>query len=817
MKPTDTFKFEMLSRLCAPGAPDTISPADVLPGYGTDDDKDAREAAQHLFSAVQSLESLRIVRMEKSKHDNGTFVDSVTLENPTKAARELDKLQARIDQENAEQAYHARQAEERSGRGRRGRNTSQPDPRITEEAAEYLDEVDAPLTPRELSLLVTGDTKKLDKTGLKRVAQTLRRKNSAVRSNVGALAEAGVVADLKTICIKGPVVLITQKGAVDASILPNGISMFDADLANIDRAYVRAEQIITVENLDAYRRCNDDVVYIYTQGSVSPRHRALLRMIHEQNPDVSFAHFGDIDYAGLKAHQVIEETLGCEVGLFHMGIAELANPAYRKAIHPLTTKDRELLGRLLEFERYRGLVSYMLERNVKLEQEIVALDLYSDYDVDSAMAALPAGRDEEAKEGGSRRSREGTYRKQSQRLRRRGSKAEDRAEENAPKAGESKDVDNDVADAEAADQEQAQAEAPEAAAEEPKSRRRRRTRSRKAADKGEAAEAGQSAEENAAGEQEAVQAQADAVEAEPEVDGAASQPEAAEEADAVPAVASEPEVRDVHPGRASRRRRSKKAVEAAPESVEDAVAEEPATEAESEAADAQDAAEEPKPKRRRRGRKPRAAQVEETADSTEPTVEQPVEAADASVGEATEAVDAPTKETAEDQPEPEAPKAKKTPARKRGGRTKKAAKDEAPAQEAPADETPAKSSGKGKQAKAKDEAPAKRPAKAQETPAPEPAEEDAKPAVSKAAQARKLRGELLNNLNNGVVAPMDVLDAVDDVARSITVVRFLAALPGWDKSRAQAFMEEQGISAGRTLRGLGKRQRERVVAAVNGE
>ncbi len=62
-----------------------------------------------------------------------------------------------------------------------------------------------------------------------------------------------------------------------------------------------------------------------------------------------------------------------------------------------------------------------------------------------------------------------------------------------------------------------------------------------------------------------------------------------------------------------------------------------------------------------------------------------------------------------------------------------------------------------------------------------------------------------------------MLDAVDDVARSLTVVRFLSALPGWDRARATAFMEEVGISAGRTLRGLGKKQRARVAEAVAGE
>ena len=712
MKQTDTFKYELLLRLCDEAAHDNeaveLAPQDILPHYGERDTQAERKQAAHFFSAVQSLESLRIVRMKKSRRDGATYVDSIVLEDLEAAAAELAKFERRLEQEAREAAYRERQqaasaeedeaseaevpeaygaleevgaqepgssegAEEapsaesadesassgssRPRRGRGRRNSGPVDPRITREACEYLEEVDATLTPRELSLLVTGDTKKIDKTGLKRLASTLRRKNSA-SSNQGALTDAGVIADLKTICIKGPIVLITDRGAIDASILPNGISMFDVDLPNIDRSYVRASRIITVENLDAYRRCNGDDVYIYTEGSVSPRHRALLRMIHEQNPQVEFAHFGDIDYAGIKAHRVIEETLGCEVGMFHMGIAELANPSYRKAIHPLTSKDRDLLARLLEYERYRGLVSYMLERNVKLEQEIVALDLFSDYDVDAAMA-LPEGRGaaEEprpaparaASRSRARRSNEGTYKRQ--------------ARQNAP----------------------SRAEAPAAAAS-AQEETPARTQSKNVA---------------------ATQKPA---------------PAKAAPAKAAPAPAT-----------------SQAAEKPAPPAQDAAAASETAVTGEDAAAP------EPEKRTRRRTRKPRAK---------------------AAASKGAEAADAPAT--------PDSP------------------------QEA-------------------SEQPEAVPAEQPEAASAEPSQ----PKASKAKASRQHRREteqqrqgLLANVSAGKVSALDLMDAVDDLARSIPVIQLLAALPGWDHERAQAFMDQESISHGRTLRGLGKRQQARVREAI---
>lgn len=717
MKQTDTFKYELLLRLCDEAAHDNeaveLAPQDILPHYGERDTQAERKQAAHFFSAVQSLESLRIVRMKKSRRDGATYVDSIVLEDPEAAAAELAKFERRLEQEAREAAYRERQqaasaeedeaseaevseaygaleevgaqkpgpsegAEEapsgesadesassgssRPRRGRGRRSSGPVDPRITREACEYLEEVDAPLTPRELSLLVTGDTKKIDKTGLKRLASTLRRKNSA-SSNQGALTDAGVIADLKTICIKGPIVLITDRGAIDASILPNGISMFDVDLPNIDRSYVRASRIITVENLDAYRRCNGDDVYIYTEGSVSPRHRALLRMIHEQNPQVEFAHFGDIDYAGIKAHRVIEETLGCEVGMFHMGIAELANPSYRKAIHPLTSKDRDLLARLLEYERYRGLVSYMLERNVKLEQEIVALDLFSDYDVDAAMA-LPEGRgaaDEPkpaparaASRSRARRSNEGTYKRQ--------------ARQNTP----------------------SRAEAPAAAA--------------------------------SAQEETPVRTQSKNVAATQKPAPAKAAPAKVAPAKAAPAPAT-----------------SQAAEKPAPPAQDAAAASETAVTGEDAAAP------EPEKRTRRRTRKPRAK---------------------AAASKGAEAADAPAT--------PDSP------------------------QEA-------------------SEQPEAVPAEQPEAASAEPSQ----PKASKAKASRQHRREteqqrqgLLANVSAGKVSALDLMDAVDDLARSIPVIQLLAALPGWDHERAQAFMDQESISHGRTLRGLGKRQQARVREAI---
>jgi hypothetical protein len=58
-----------------------------------------------------------------------------------------------------------------------------------------------------------------------------------------------------------------------------------------------------------------------------------------------------------------------------MGIEELNAPENRNCLQCLTEADRERSGSLLEIPEYRDIVALMLEKNIKLEQEIICLNI----------------------------------------------------------------------------------------------------------------------------------------------------------------------------------------------------------------------------------------------------------------------------------------------------------------------------------------------------------------------------------------------------------------------------------------------------------
>lgn len=88
-------------------------------------------------------------------------------------------------------------------------------------------------------------------------------------------------------------------------------------------------------------------------------------------------------------------------------------------------------------------------------------------------------------------------------------------------------------------------------------------------------------------------------------------------------------------------------------------------------------------------------------------------------------------------------------------------------------------------------------------------------ALEKAAEARKARAELKERLKMGSISLSELLELSDrdEIVGKTKVLAALEALPGVGKVKARRTMEEIGIAETRRLRGLGKEQRSKLLAA----
>jgi hypothetical protein len=91
-------------------------------------------------------------------------------------------------------------------------------------------------------------------------------------------------------------------------------------------------------------------------------------------------------------------------------------------------------------------------------------------------------------------------------------------------------------------------------------------------------------------------------------------------------------------------------------------------------------------------------------------------------------------------------------------------------------------------------------------------------ALQKAAEARKVRAELKQQLKSGEIGLREVLKRADEdeIIGKTKVSAVLEAMPRMGKVRARKVMQDLDISPSRRLRGLGANQREKLLQAFEG-
>ena len=96
---------------------------------------------------------------------------------------------------------------------------------------------------------------------------------------------------------------------------------------------------------------------------------------------------------------------------------------------------------------------------------------------------------------------------------------------------------------------------------------------------------------------------------------------------------------------------------------------------------------------------------------------------------------------------------------------------------------------------------------------PEITDEQREKALAKAAEARKVRAEVKELLKTGSITFPELLERADsdDLVGGIKMAAVLESMPGMGKIKAKRMMEAHGIAENRRIRGLGDKQRERLL------
>lgn len=172
--------------------------------------------------------------------------------------------------------------------------------------------------------------------------------------------------------IKNNLIFQINNLVIDLNEFGYEFSLSDEMINNIKIIDSNIKKVITVENLTSfYKLKDDDALIIYLAGFHNHTKQNLLKIIFESYPNADYYHFGDIDAGGFWIFVKLAEKTKIPFKPYKMDKMELIN---KRNLKKLSEYDIKRLNKMLfnkEFSIFYDTINYMLEHNVKLEQEML--------------------------------------------------------------------------------------------------------------------------------------------------------------------------------------------------------------------------------------------------------------------------------------------------------------------------------------------------------------------------------------------------------------------------------------------------------------
>lgn len=242
-----------------------------------------------------------------------------------------------------------------------------------------IEENQEPLYERELSIQVLHDSKAFERSYRKTVCNLLRKYGDHEELLKGTtdereiqmllLEEYRVYANPVYLYFRGEAMIIYEDGNT-MEIHHNLPLAISSDLLDkVSAVLVKSDRVITIENLTSFHRFSEpDFFCIFLAGYHSSYKTGFLKKISEPEKKTWY-HFGDLDPDGFGILRNLRKRSGLEFRPYRMGKDILEK--YRSYAKPLEEQDKVKAKGMIEAGFCKEVLGYMLEEDIKLEQEII--------------------------------------------------------------------------------------------------------------------------------------------------------------------------------------------------------------------------------------------------------------------------------------------------------------------------------------------------------------------------------------------------------------------------------------------------------------
>lgn len=231
--------------------------------------------------------------------------------------------------------------------------------------------LDEEIKKRDFSAKYLGDSKLFEVIEHKIIKIIKDFDSKEELSDEEILSSYNIVKNSSYVLVKNNLNLKINNSFINLNDLKFEMSLSDDMIKSLEIVSSDVKKVITVENLTSfYTLVDDEAVIIYLGGFHNHTKQCFLKMIYEKYPDAQYYHFGDIDAGGIWIYENLKSKTGIPFQPYKMDLSELSNT--NNNFKRLTEYDKKRLRKMLgdsRFDIFKEVILYMLEKNIKLEQE----------------------------------------------------------------------------------------------------------------------------------------------------------------------------------------------------------------------------------------------------------------------------------------------------------------------------------------------------------------------------------------------------------------------------------------------------------------
>lgn len=234
---------------------------------------------------------------------------------------------------------------------------------------------------RELSISVLANSKTWEEKYKRKVLKVLRQskhfdsliENCADEKEINKviLEECNVYSNPSYVYFKGNGKITFENGECLTVYTDIPFALYSPSINKITSFEIEDSKIMTIENLTSFNRIKEsETFFIFLSGYHNSVKQLFLEKIYQQNTNKAYYHFGDIDPDGFFILGNLQKKTHIDFIPYKMGIEELEK--YSDFSKTLEENDITKANSLIEKGKFIEIMNYMLENNIKLEQEIIS-------------------------------------------------------------------------------------------------------------------------------------------------------------------------------------------------------------------------------------------------------------------------------------------------------------------------------------------------------------------------------------------------------------------------------------------------------------